>query len=372
MTISEPIDAAPKSHDQKYLFGKFVDFFCLGGGSLIVLALLAMLPPEPYKAQVLFAVWIIAAFVNHPHFIHSYQIFYDGFREKSAEGAPLRTRYLFAGVIVPVLLVAFFAVALVMADAAMLGKAVYLMFFLVGWHYVKQGYGILMVESVLKRAFFNDFEKQWLRYNALAVWLSSWLYFNHRLHSRELWGSEYFLLGIPLWIAQIAIVISIGTSLFVVWILIRKRTTGTVPVNGILAYFTACYVWLVLSSISPLAVLLVPAFHSLQYLAVVWRYQINKDQTIHADKQDMIFGIIETTAGCAAFVRFILVGFFVGIVAFYLLPFTLDASIAYREDIFGTVMFLFIINIFINIHHYFLDNVMWRKENRNIKEYLLS
>ena len=33
-------------------------------------------------------------------------------------------------------------------------------------------------------------------------------------------------------------------------------------------------------------------------------------------------------------------------------------------------MFLFVFWIFINVHHYFLDNVMWRRENPDTKKYL--
>jgi hypothetical protein len=34
------------------------------------------------------------------------------------------------------------------------------MVFFTGWHYVKQGYGMLMVSSVLTRSFYNEAEKK--------------------------------------------------------------------------------------------------------------------------------------------------------------------------------------------------------------------
>ena len=43
----------------------------------------------------------------------------------------------------------------------------------------------------------------------------------------------------------------------------------------------------------------------------------------------------------------------------------------YDRGIFGSQMFLFMFAIFINVHHYFLDNVMWRRENPDIAKYLL-
>jgi hypothetical protein len=35
-------------------------------------------------------------------------------------------------------------------------------------------------------------------------------------------------------------------------------------------------------------------------------------------------------------------------------------------------MFLFVFWICINVHHYFLDNVMWRRENPDTRKYLFG
>ena len=47
------------------------------------------------------------------------------------------------------------------------------------------------------------------------------------------------------------------------------------PLNGLLAYVAAVYVWLAVSRFDPVLLFVIPFFHSLQYLAVVWRYQLN-------------------------------------------------------------------------------------------------
>jgi hypothetical protein len=126
--------------DARYLFNPVVDFLCLGGGSLIVLATLAMAAPKSWMAPVSMVAFLLAHVVNNPHFAHSYQIFYRDYAAKAfswATPAPLRARYIFAGIIVPVLLVAFFGIAVARGNIMLLGAGINVMGFFVGWHYVK-------------------------------------------------------------------------------------------------------------------------------------------------------------------------------------------------------------------------------------------
>ncbi|TIP55617.1 MAG: hypothetical protein E5X68_35700, partial [Mesorhizobium sp.] len=83
----------------------------------------------------------------------------------------LQLRYIFAGVIVPVIMALFFAYGAATSNTRLLGFAANAMFFFVGWHYVKQGYGMLMVDAVLKRKFFDDRDKKVLLVNSYAVWI---------------------------------------------------------------------------------------------------------------------------------------------------------------------------------------------------------
>ena len=87
----------------------------------------------------------------------------------------LRMRYVFAGVVVPAVLVSFFAISMAHEDPRMLGNGANIMLFLVGWHYVKQGYGMLIVDSVLKRQFFTEVEKKVFLANAYACWIYYWI-----------------------------------------------------------------------------------------------------------------------------------------------------------------------------------------------------
>ena len=53
------------------------------------------------------------------------------------------------------------------------------------------------------------------------------------------------------------------------------------------------------------------------------------------------------------------------------MPNSLAAAFAYQESVFGPTFFAFLFYISINVHHYFLDNVMWRRGNPDIRKHLL-
>ena len=361
--------AASRTERTPYLHSPLIDFLCLGGGSMPVLIATVLLFGKQHEAAILVTVSILAVFLNNPHFMASYQIFYDRFAEKvSDRDSPLRLRYWFAGVIVPAAMVVYFATSVISVEPAMIGRAVNVMFFLVGWHYVKQGYGVLIVESVLQRSFFSDNEKTILRWNGLAAWIFSWVYANRLIDTSEFKGFEYVSLGIPVEAAWVtgAVALALGAAMLAV--LARRAAAGRLPLNGTCGYLAAVYFWMALAYYNPMFLLLGPAFHSLQYLAIVSRYQLNKSEAEHGDGPvQLLNGMLEVTAAQAGLIRFVFIGMIAGALAFIAVPVALDWAIAYKEELFGPSMFLAMFVVFINIHHYFLDNVMWRKENPDIK-----
>ena len=54
------------------------------------------------------------------------------------------------------------------------------------------------------------------------------------------------------------------------------------------------------------------------------------------------------------------------------LPRSFDSFMPYDRHLLGPSLFLFAFYIFINIHHYFLDNVMWRRGNPDVQQYLFA
>lgn len=352
------------------LFHPVVDFLCLGGASLILLPMLAILVPHTDATRntiAVIAIWL-AHVLNHPHFAHSYQIFYRDYARKAfGRSTPraLRVRYVFAGIVAPLALVVFFTAAIGAGDVRMLGYAGNIMLFLVGWHYAKQGYGMLMVDSVLKRRFFDEAEKKTLQVNTHVGWVAIWLLFNATLVERDIWGIQYFMLAVPGWLLAAGFAAFALTTGATVLMLARKwRRDGGLPIIGITAYVASLYIWLLLR-LDPLVLLLVPGLHSLQYLTVVWRYQLN----VEAHQEPPASFSSHPWRGLGVFV---VVGMALGFLGFWAVPALLNTYASYDRAIFGGTMFLFVFWMFINVHHYFLDNVMWRRENAETKKYLFG
>jgi len=361
-----------------WLFNPIVDVFCLGGGSLLMLTVLVLAVPATPTLQAEFAVWalLIAHIVNHPHFAHSYQIFYGGFRGKAFGQTfepGLRRRYVFAGIVVPILLLGYLLAAIALGSPRALGFAGNAMFFLVGWHYVKQGYGMAMLDAVLKKRFFAPREKKVLLWNGYAVWLVSWLMANQIVAKYDFWGLAYYSFAAPDWVIDASFgAAAVTSAAFLGTIVLKGRKEAwRLPWNGLLAYAASLYAWLIVVRGNPLFMLLVPAFHSLQYLVVVWRYQLNRTRAA-PDAAARPAGQLMPSVASLRLALFLALGIFLGWLGFWGLPEWLNRSVVYDRGAFGPAVFLFVAWIFINVHHYFLDNVMWRRENPETRRFLFG
>lgn len=362
-TMSRASVSQPFKVHHRYLFGRAWDFWLLGGGSLIALLVLYWAFHEKGRGFSLAMTLFLANFVNHPHFAHSYQMFYRDFRNKLMRyPSALRIRYWVSGIVIPVALLAFFVLTIVSESVRLLGMAANLMFFLVGWHYVKQGYGMAMVDAVLKRAFFTEQEKKGLLQNAYAVWLFSWLLVNYLAGNKQAsyFDIPYFVFPIPLAILVAAGFLCAWTSVRSIYLLSKRQAAGQpIAWNGMLAYGVSLYAWLLVRD--PFMLLWIPLFHSLQYMAVVWRYEINRSQAQSSSARPAL-----------RFALFSIVGFGLGYLGFWFLPEWLNANITYSKELFGSYLFMYVFWIFINVHHYTLDAVMWRKGNPDVQAHLFT
>ncbi|WP_292855851.1 hypothetical protein [Mesorhizobium sp.] len=348
----------------------------LGGSAFLILPILIFVPLK-YEGLLAATMLLLAYVLNYPHFAHSYQIFYRNFGCKvrgDGYDKGLQIRYILAGIVVPLLMGAFFAYGATTANARLLGNAANAMFFFVGWHYVKQGYGMLMVDAVLKRRFFSDLDKKILLVNSYAVWLFAWLQTNTAVSEGSYYGLQYYTFATPAWLNAIALSIAAASTAATAVMLINRwsRNGRSLPYNGIVAYAASLYLWILIVRINPLWLLVVPALHSLQYLAVVWRYQSNVERDAPRAERAPRSRLL-SVLGRGYRVRvleFVSAGLLLGGVGFWLIPTVLTALIPYDEQALGSSLFFFIVLIFINVHHYFLDNVMWRRGNPEVSKYL--
>ena len=278
----------------------------------------------------------------------------------------MRIRYLLSGIIVPILLAGYLVGTFLAGKPKLLGLGATLMFFLVGWHYVKQGYGMAMVDAALKKQFFSGKEKTALMLNAYATWIFAWCFINRVVAEKKLLGLDVYVFPVPDLAFYASAWAAASTLLWLIFVFTKNALTEEkqYPLNGLLAYAVSLYPWMFFRDVSPVYFALVPFFHSVQYMTVVWRYEINASSAKAAPgKPQTPFWNLS---------KFYIIGIILGGLGFWGAPLLLTDMISYDQARFGASAFLFIFWIFINVHHYFMDNVMWRKGNPDVAKHLFG
>jgi hypothetical protein len=347
------------------------EFTAVGGGTLVLLPLcwwcgrtLELDEGEWLMGMLAFHA---ASLLNDPHFAVTYLLFYRDGRRR-AFGAVYdrwqRLRYWFAGAVVPLALGVWAAIALARSSALALGALIQLMFLLVGWHYVKQGFGVLAVLSARRGVRWSALERRIILGHCMAAWLYAWLSpFDPGTRS-VVNGVLYTTLPHPPGLepyARVAFFASgVAAAVVVVW---RRRQAGRWPPLGALAAF-CCSVWLwtVYTRLDPLFAFWIPALHSLQYLYFVALLRRNAALEAagppsfkgHVGRQLGLLGAGALTLGWLG-LR--------GVPAWLDTALVLPTSPGQQWAAVGPTPYLAAFTALVNIHHYCMDSVIWRREH---------
>jgi hypothetical protein len=349
-----------------------VEFLVTGGATLALfpLAWLAerALGLDAAELAVGFTTFHAAHLVNDPHFSVTYLLFYRNARERAfgtAFAPGQRIRYLLAGIVAPVVLLAWTIGAIGNGSARSLGLLIELMFALVGWHYVKQGFGMLLVLSGRRGVRFHASERRALLAHALAGAAFAWA--NPAVASREVEekGVVYTALAHP---RSLELVTGILFALSALWLLVAlvrkvRRERRTPPLAPLVGYVVTIWLWSIFSSLDPLMVYLIPALHSVQYLYFVWLLRRNEAREAEAAPH----------FGRPTKERLFLLGFSavaLGLLQFHAVPSVCDWArllvphhpTMSLDDLGPTPWFAALFAV-VNIHHYVMDTVIWRREN---------
>ncbi len=379
MSVATTLAADPRTPPTpaSHLHGAWADGLLLGGASTVAFVLLRLLDLQDGGLVLLGAVMMgLAHVVNHPHFAHSYQLFYGSWHQvRGGEFAPpLARRWWWAGVVAPALLGAFLVVAAVRAaagDTLWFAVSLNVLGALVGWHYVKQGFGMAMVDAALKRRFWSPQARRALLVNAYACWIAAWALINDG-PGGAYWGYFRIAFDIPgevialLCTAVVASTVWCGVAVTRAFDAHRQKGAawGQLPWNGLLAYAVTLYLWTLFAWVDLAFALVIPFFHSLQYLTVVWRYKANEVAAKRLPARAMWRQMGAFTA----------VGVVLGGLGFWVVPGLIDyvRTGALPATMSGPAAAMASAWIFINIHHYLIDNVLWRQGNPNVNRHLFQ
>jgi hypothetical protein len=319
-----------------------------------------------------FLMFHAAFFINDPHFSVTYVLFYKTGLARAFDSAlrpSQRARYLLAGVVVPIALASWAVFALATKSASALGAMIQLMFLLVGWHYVKQGFGVMMVLSAQRGVRFDRWERWAILAHCFAGWAYAWASPADPGTEVEEKGVVYTTLAHPAWLESATKFVFLATAIVLFAVLVRKRLReGRLPVSTPLtALLCSIWSWSIYSSIDPLVVYVIPALHSVQYLYFVWLMKGNEARDREGPpwfetSSRVRLGILAASA----------LG--LGWILFHGAPSVLDDLLVPRRARFsslGPTPYFAALYTFVNIHHFFMDAVIWRRDNPETK-YLLA
>ncbi len=373
-----------------YLISPVADFLMVGGLGLILMGLMiAFLPPEvrnepsamQYSAVLGALVTYHVFAINYPHFASSYQIAYrrlPAMRASSGLPRVVRLRYAFALVVFPALYLGYCLYALLVQPENglwLLGLLINLMFITVGWHYCKQCFGIGMVLSALKGIYFTRFERRVLLAHALLIWLITLVTSNMVAYQSQFWGLPYHSMGLGVRVDPIVmkallelgkeLLQVLGVSSLLVIIAAAWRVRKFPSLAATTGYFMLYPLVFITGAFHPLWLWILPAVHSLQYLLFVAAYRRGE---VQGDMPDFATPRLRWHA----FAAFFAVALVLGAIQFSWLPHLLDALVAPEHKYHLPLLFMALVTLFVNIHHYFIDNVIWRKENPQVGRYLMG
>jgi hypothetical protein len=337
-----------------------LDFLLVGGLSLIVLVpLLLSGRTDLVIVSAGVQAWL-AATINMPHFMASYRLIY--------RSRTMIMRHKWASIYLPLILIAYIAVALFEARTnpflvivLITVSSVYL-----AWHYTGQVWGMMASFAFLAGAGFDKTEKRLIRTSLriLIAWHLTWfLYTQLRDPSTVRW--LYFAVsGLTL----------IGFVVGAIGLVRMSKRTGKAPPALTIVAWVAIFVWYAAMARDPKALFWIQIFHALQYMAFPVRLEINRHV---AAKASSARGAAETTEPHGS--RLILHMLFYGVMLLavsVLLSRVLPASaMSVVGNMFGEepgkaapVLIL----MFINIHHYFTDGVMWKISNAEVRQDLFA
>jgi hypothetical protein len=313
---------------------------------------------------------------NDPHFLISYRFGYG-------RGVKYIFRNWFALIAVPAGLLLAYTVAYFyfnsdvpnvnLAGSAtnlgdeILGLSIWLMYLTVGWHYCKQVYGCMMVYAFYHSYQLKSWQKNIFKWSAISVGLYNLVYLVNLIDQNSgkngaetpnFPGVHLSTLTLPQWVPMASLGIVIALALCSVFIIfqVRQKTKAWPPVNFLVPWVALFIWWVPVGRLPEYYFIMVPFFHSIQYLPFAFR--LEKENI----KNRRLFNI-------NASARIILL-IFIGFLSFELIPSYLDTAL--NTEINKTALFFatsFI--VFINIHHFFIDSVVWRFSDSEIKNKLL-
>jgi hypothetical protein len=324
-----------------YFVSGWLDFTVIGGLSIIVFLALRLISDGEARPEVLQVVAVTSIFVNYPHFSATVYRLYqspDNIRQ-----------FPVTALGVPLLLIGAVAASLWQPEWV----APYFVTLFLIWspyHYSGQTIGITMLYA--RRSGFEV--SRWQRIALSAFVYSTFIVsFVSSRNEQPLvrYGVSIPVIHFPPWFGTVVIaVMCAGAAVFLWFVLAWCRSRRGMPPAIILLPAVAQFVWFLPGRQTAMFYEFVPLFHSLQYLYIAWAMQIGLRLGQPADAR--VSGSVLQES-----LRWALRNYVGGMLLFIALPWLL-----FWVDV-PLVTSAGIVIAAVNIHHFFVDGVIWKLRN---------
>ena len=339
------------------MLSPLADALCVGGASilvaLIVLAFDIRLPPRYTPAMV-----VTNFLINAPHFLVTYRLLYGSRRR--------RLEHRGVAVFMPLLLLLYMIFALVVypQNPMILGAMVGAGAVLLAWHYTGQAWGMMASFGFIQGLGFETLERRLVRANlyVLLSWHVIWAVVMERKLFEPMGAPEGALLLSPAAAASLyhwATVVALASSGFGIAGLARLAwRRRRLPTLRMLLPWVAIHLWYVLLYREPASLFWVQNAHALQYLVFPLRVEMN--QTLGEERRARRLR--------AHLLVYYLVTVGLGLLVMQLIPEGAEIALGLR----GVVPLQFAVVSFVNVHHYYIDNVIWKIRNPVVRQELFG
>jgi hypothetical protein len=218
----------------------------------------------------------------------------------------------------------------------------------------------MMVLSARRGVVFRPRERLAILAHAYAGWAHAFARHAHPGLEVEEKGVVYTNLALPPGMDRFTRVTVLATlALLVAVLLFKWRRERRLPiVTPLVAFLCSVWAWSIYSGADPLVRYVVPALHSAQYLYFVRLLEGNRAR--EREGPPWFEASVEVRLGILAASALGL-----GWILFHGGPWALDDLVPRREraSLLGPTPYFAALYTFVNIHHYFMDHVLWRREN---------
>ena len=350
---------SPRASGRYFVSGP-VDAVLIGGASIVLYVVLRVSPQLASSASLAALAATLVWVCNYPHFAaSSFRLYHSR--------ATSRQYPMTAWVIPAVMLVAVVGCFVSPNVVAPMFVKLYLLWS--PFHFSGQTVGITMIYS--RRCGYRierwgRIALTWFVFSTFAV-QSAWAELAIRTHDvrsltgarRSYFGVHFGVLAVPTWVPTVlTVVLWCSLAVFGGYVLLQLRSERRFIPLIVLLPAASQFIWFYAPNVGEY-VALVPFFHSLQYLLIAWSVQLAVGIGERRRSPSVSYVVSES-------VRWAVINIAIGVALFWGLP-RLGSQFGRSLQFSSAVMLAAI-----QIHHFFVDGVIWRLREPSVRSPLSS